>query len=290
MGTVAEKLSYLNDTKSEIKKALLNKGATVADSDTFRSYATKINALNVTPNEWTALPAFSKLRDNLDSFSLEEFSWGALPYLKQTEGVDRIYSAWKGTSKSLSFSYGGVTHNCKAKLVSSNYNGKEGLVFFVTGFALKYGLFSGGNTEGGWGASAFRTRLGNEIYPQLPQDLTDILQTNSVYYGPGGQWLPDVASAANTKTCTDILFVPSLGELKGNSNFTHNNVNYTLAYSEGTQFQWFSENAEQIAPTENMMTRTCTDANRYAYIVENSTTANCAWGNTATSVAFCFVV
>lgn len=42
MGTIADKLSYLNDTKTAIKDAIVAKGVDVADTDTFRSYATKI--------------------------------------------------------------------------------------------------------------------------------------------------------------------------------------------------------------------------------------------------------
>ena len=42
MGTVAEKLNYLNTTKNEIKNVLKNKGIVVNDTDTFRSYSTKI--------------------------------------------------------------------------------------------------------------------------------------------------------------------------------------------------------------------------------------------------------
>lgn len=42
MGTVADKLNYLNDTKQAIKQAIIDKGVSVADADTFRSYADKI--------------------------------------------------------------------------------------------------------------------------------------------------------------------------------------------------------------------------------------------------------
>lgn len=43
MGTIAEKLAYLKQTKEDIKQALINKEVEVADTDTFRSYADKIN-------------------------------------------------------------------------------------------------------------------------------------------------------------------------------------------------------------------------------------------------------
>lgn len=45
MGTIADKLTYLNATKAAIKNAIVNKGVSVADTDTFRSYADKIASI-----------------------------------------------------------------------------------------------------------------------------------------------------------------------------------------------------------------------------------------------------
>lgn len=50
MGSIADKLEYLNNTKTAIKNALVSKGVDVADTDTFRSYADKINTLETDPN------------------------------------------------------------------------------------------------------------------------------------------------------------------------------------------------------------------------------------------------
>lgn len=47
MNTTSEKLNYLLDTKTAIKNALIEKGATVEDTDTFRSYADKILSLQI---------------------------------------------------------------------------------------------------------------------------------------------------------------------------------------------------------------------------------------------------
>lgn len=46
MGTIAEKLTYLNDTKTAIKNSIIAKGVSVSDSDTFRSYAGKIGQIS----------------------------------------------------------------------------------------------------------------------------------------------------------------------------------------------------------------------------------------------------
>lgn len=45
MGTVVEKFQYIEGTKQAIKKAIKNKGVDVSDTDTFRSYAEKIESI-----------------------------------------------------------------------------------------------------------------------------------------------------------------------------------------------------------------------------------------------------
>lgn len=42
MGTIVEKIQYINGTKEAIKKAIKGKGVEILDTDTFRSYAEKI--------------------------------------------------------------------------------------------------------------------------------------------------------------------------------------------------------------------------------------------------------
>lgn len=44
-GTAVDKLNYLSDTKEQIKEALVDDGVIVEDTDTFRSYAEKVNSL-----------------------------------------------------------------------------------------------------------------------------------------------------------------------------------------------------------------------------------------------------
>lgn len=43
--TIQDKLAYLEDTKEQIKQAIVAKGVSVSDSDTFRSYADKIGSI-----------------------------------------------------------------------------------------------------------------------------------------------------------------------------------------------------------------------------------------------------
>jgi len=57
MGTIAEKLTYLNSTKQAIKQAIIDKGVPVEDTDSFRSYATKIADISSgggeEPTQWS---------------------------------------------------------------------------------------------------------------------------------------------------------------------------------------------------------------------------------------------
>lgn len=47
MGTIADKLNYLEETKQSIRAAIENKGVTISDIDSFRSYGDKINNIQV---------------------------------------------------------------------------------------------------------------------------------------------------------------------------------------------------------------------------------------------------
>ena len=57
MGSIADKLSYLNTTKQDIKTALQAQNSNVTDTDTFRSYADKIKELIINYGEnWKPQP------------------------------------------------------------------------------------------------------------------------------------------------------------------------------------------------------------------------------------------
>lgn len=63
MGTTAEKLEYLAQTKADIKQAIIDKGTPVADTDTFRSYADKIAA--ITPETEEVTVTFADIGDEI---------------------------------------------------------------------------------------------------------------------------------------------------------------------------------------------------------------------------------
>lgn len=64
MGTTAEKLQKILDTKSAIKQAIINKGVAVSDTDTFASYAEKIGTLEVAKGEEEKTLALSMANGN----------------------------------------------------------------------------------------------------------------------------------------------------------------------------------------------------------------------------------
>ena len=51
MGTINDKLNYLNETKNQIKNAIVEKGVEISETDTFRSYADKISNISAGNNE-----------------------------------------------------------------------------------------------------------------------------------------------------------------------------------------------------------------------------------------------
>ena len=224
MGTTAEKLSYLNETKQAIKTAIQDKGVAVADGDTFRSYADKITAIDTKPilkgtataeqvlsgktfysqsysiqtgtmktlsnqtyksiqtnsptftiptgyhngttkvtlnGDYVCLPYVEWLQENLSDYTLSQIGWNGLRYVIPFLSRSAMYSAWKGQTLPII----GSGQSCTARLVSSKYNGKDGLVFYVTGMSTQYALFSSGNTtSGGWGSSTlFRNTLNGNI-------------------------------------------------------------------------------------------------------------------------------
>ena len=63
-----DNLNYIQDTKALIKQAIINKGQTITDNDTFRSYKDKIAAIKtgkMTEQEYNAAinTAYSILED-----------------------------------------------------------------------------------------------------------------------------------------------------------------------------------------------------------------------------------
>ena len=85
---IAEKLEYLNGTKSAIKSAIQNRGVTVSDTDTFREYATKIGDIGESVEK-------TKFGATIDSFlgSVDEngvYSIQTVPFVFNLMGVTTV--------------------------------------------------------------------------------------------------------------------------------------------------------------------------------------------------------
>ena len=82
MGTTADKLNKLKETKQAIKTAIVNKGVEVTDTDTFASYASKIDSIQtggsgggfVIPNG-VKLAYSTVIPDNIDTNNVTDMSY-----------------------------------------------------------------------------------------------------------------------------------------------------------------------------------------------------------------------
>lgn len=73
MGTIADKLTYLNGTKAAIKTAIQNRGVEVADNDTFRSYADKIGSIGETVDKTKFGVSIDNILGNVDENGIPLF-------------------------------------------------------------------------------------------------------------------------------------------------------------------------------------------------------------------------
>ena len=64
MSTTVDKLNYLNDTKSAIREAIENRGVSVLNSDTFRSYAEKIESISSETSTCKVVDTFTGINNN----------------------------------------------------------------------------------------------------------------------------------------------------------------------------------------------------------------------------------
>lgn len=69
MSTLTDKLNYLNATKGKLKDAIVAKGVTVSDTDTFRSYADKISSIDTHESDLTEIESTLDTINGEDSTS-----------------------------------------------------------------------------------------------------------------------------------------------------------------------------------------------------------------------------
>lgn len=171
MGTIADKLTYLNATKAAIKNAIVNKGVSVSDTDTFRSYADKIASIETggiedvaTADEMTAL----LIADNVGKVyrftgsTDSTYTNGDLYEVMQEEIADPLAGTWVfnnslnyGSFSSFNYSYNinftsnGTTYN---ELSSPDPGALPNI-----GIDLCYNSTTVYNTKSGWTNTAYKT-------------------------------------------------------------------------------------------------------------------------------------
>ena len=105
MGTIAEKLTYLADTKTAIRAAIEDKGITVSDSDTFRSYADKISGISGGGVIYEYMPVLSDVNWYYDAtYADNKYYWknliGDQPIIFTGANFDNSTYSISGTSSS----------------------------------------------------------------------------------------------------------------------------------------------------------------------------------------------
>jgi hypothetical protein len=104
MSTITDKLTYLQDTKTAIKNAIVNKGVSVSDSDTFRSYANKISSITTgegggSSDEWQPQPDWWDIESILEN-DTEDYA-GKTISLMRVDNVETMDIYRMGANKVL---------------------------------------------------------------------------------------------------------------------------------------------------------------------------------------------
>jgi len=97
MGTIGEKLAYLNTTKNEIRKAINSKNGNLTDSSTFREYAQAINKIPYLSNDGFTL----NLNDFATSNCIIDLNMGMLHGVAVSKTGSTVYDPLIVSGKSI---------------------------------------------------------------------------------------------------------------------------------------------------------------------------------------------
>lgn len=126
MGTIADKLRHLTDTKTAIKNAITAKGVSVADSDTFRSYAAKIEEIQGNDDD-LEIPISSNEFDEFNIYFRVDFS-------SNGDSVNLIMNAYN-SGWHFQIKYNGM--NDWEDPIPGNSQGMDNIITFNTYNGLK---------------------------------------------------------------------------------------------------------------------------------------------------------
>ena len=140
MGTNADKLEYLLETKNQIKQAIIDKGVDVTDTDTFRSYATKIGEIQSGSPSTQAQSIFTGATAPLTYLNCTEnqFVYESATHNITISGLDNIATiSSNGTNQvTVTFSVSG-TSNTQTPFTITCVKDTETLTY--NGLAFHYG-------------------------------------------------------------------------------------------------------------------------------------------------------
>ena len=140
MGTNADKLEYLLETKNQIKQAIIDKGVNVTDTDTFRSYATKIGEIQSGSPSTQAQSIFTGATAPLTYLNCTEnqFVYESATHNITISGLDNIATiSGNGTNQvTVTFNVSG-TSNTQTPFIITCVKDTETLTY--NGLAFHYG-------------------------------------------------------------------------------------------------------------------------------------------------------
>lgn len=209
-------------------------------------------------------PAGTEIRDSLEAYSWEELSIigkemsrctsrdAALDIAKSYNLVDSAGNMSTAT-KDATLEGIGVA---QMRLVDvyhddlANGEGKAGLTFMAANIPAQHRMNAADDITGGWEASELRSWLNSELFMTLDEDLRAAI----VPVGKLTNNVGNTTSATSVTTTIDMLWLPSMVELSGPTNWTWpsdpaNSDGYNaVVAAEGSQYALFqTQNVQQLA-------------------------------------------
>lgn len=281
MGTTADKLSYLRETKELIKSALLSRNAPLPENATFRAYADYIQYFSPLPDRksfsdatFQEISTISKMGLASKYFSLgdkKQISFNGEIYFVEIVGFDH-------DDVSDPESYGREKAGITIQFGESGPSAQNGV------YKTKYPMYSydPGDGLGSWEESTIRTSTIPQMKNYLPSDLRSVIvpvkkksRTQSRY--------------DSIKTLVEDLFLPSASEL-----FGREKLNYLL--NEGARYEFYKNGASLIRNLDGSAkfyyTRSATKTEYAAnfYVVMSNGGINRARYDSSYNITFMFCI
>lgn len=266
MGTTAQKLDYLRQTKEQLRANLTAKGITVSSSITFRNMVNLVNQL----------PALNISRTFANN------DWATIAYLCSLGAIPSSWGA--GDSKIMKIN----DVNYQIDIIGRNHDdysdgsGKAPLTFQMHDcYNTKYRMNSSNTNSGGWNSCEMRTSRMASILEQMPQEVQAAVREVKKLTGSGG-------GSSTIVTSNDKLFLLSEIEIDGSATYS--------ASGEGSQYAYYQNGGstiKQVGGSNSVWwTRSPVKTNRTDFC-NTGATGNVAWGTPTSgangvAAAFCF--